>query len=95
MAISSSSPSGDDPSKPTGSAGASGSPTPPSATPSQKRPGVIISVSYGATVNIGDFETIRFDLSAAVAPDERWQDVLERLRGLVDKHKVRVKKERF
>ncbi len=43
-------------------------------------PGKIVQVSYGMTVNIGNFENIRFDLTAQVALDEDWREVLEALR---------------
>jgi hypothetical protein len=46
-------------------------------------------------VNIGNFETVRFDLAAQVAPDERWQDVLNRIRGLCDKQKQVILKDHY
>jgi hypothetical protein len=49
-------------------------------TPKPKPPGKIVQVSYGMTVNIGNFENVRFDLTAQVAPDEDWREVLEALR---------------
>jgi len=63
--------------------------------PPEKRPGTITQVSYGVTVNIGNFETVRFDLVAQVAPDERWQDVLNRIRGLCDKQKQVILKDHY
>lgn len=40
----------------------------------------ITSVSYGRTLNIGNYETVRLDLTAEVADDQRWIDVLNELR---------------
>lgn len=50
----------------------------------------ITSVSYGRTVNIGNYENIRFDLTAAVGPDEDWRDVMESLRRKARKLKDRI-----
>jgi len=62
----------------------------------EKRPGTIRRVSYGITVNIGNFETVRFELSADVDPHaERWQDVMARLRGLCDKQKHIILKDHY
>lgn len=65
------------------------------STENPKRPGTIDRVSYGVTVNIGNFETVRFDLSAQVTLDEKWQDVLERIRALCDKQKQRILKDGY
>jgi hypothetical protein len=51
----------------------------PEETPKPK-PTAMTSVSYGLTVNIGNFQSVHFDLTAKVAPDEDWRDVLESLR---------------
>ena len=48
--------------------------------PKSGRKTVMSSVSYGLTVNIGNYETVHFDLTAQVAPDEDWRDVLDSLR---------------
>jgi len=50
----------------------------------------INQVSYGRTVNIGNYETVRFDLTALVAPDEDWRDVMESLRRKARKLKERI-----
>jgi len=52
---------------------------PPQETQKPK-PIKLTQVSYGLTVNVGNYETVRFDLTAQVAPDEDWRDVLESLR---------------
>ena len=49
-------------------------------TPPKTKPTHITQVSYGMTVNIGNFETVRFDLTAQVAPDEDWRDILASLK---------------
>jgi len=64
----------------------------PAETPKPK-PTKITQVSYGMTVNIGDYETVRFDLTACVAPDEDWRDVLESLRRKSRNLKQRIQKE--
>lgn len=48
--------------------------------PKKPLPGKITQISYGLTVNIGNYETVRFDLTAQVAPDEDWRDVLDALK---------------
>lgn len=58
-------------------------------TPKPK-PVQITQVSYGRTVNIGNYETVRFDLTAVVAPDEDWRDVMESLRRKSRKLKDRI-----
>ena len=45
-----------------------------------QKPTRIIQVSYGMTVNTGNYENTRFDLVAEVAPDEDWRDVLDALK---------------
>lgn len=57
------------------------------------KPIKLTQVSYGLTVNIGNFETVRFDLTAQVAPDEDWRDVLESLRRKSRKLKERIQHE--
>lgn len=46
-------------------------------------PNKITSVSYGKTINIGNYESIRIDLTASVHKMENWQDVLTHLKGLM------------
>lgn len=58
-------------------------------TPKPK-PTKIVQVSYGMTVNTGNYETVRFDLTAQVAPDEDWRDVLDSLRRKSRKLKERI-----
>lgn len=48
--------------------------------PKKPLSGKIIQISYGLIVNIGNYETVRFDLTAQVAPDEDWRDVLDALK---------------
>jgi hypothetical protein len=54
------------------------------------KPTKITEVSYGMTVNTGNYETVRFDLTAQVAPDEDWRDVLDSLRRKSRKLKERI-----
>jgi hypothetical protein len=64
----------------------------PTETPKPK-PTKITQVSYGMTVNTGNYETVRFDLTASVAPDEDWRDILESLRRKSRKLKERIQNE--
>lgn len=57
------------------------------------KPTKITEVSYGMTVNTGNYETVRFDLTAQVAPDEDWRDVLDSLRRKSRKLKERIQSE--
>lgn len=43
----------------------------------------ITRVTYGKTINVGNYESVRIDLSAEVYGDEKWQDVLIHLKGLM------------
>jgi len=61
-------------------------------TPKPK-PTKITQVGYGMTVNTGNYETVRFDLTAQVASDEDWRDVLESLRRKSRKVKERIQNE--
>ena len=53
----------------------------------------ITQVSYGLTVNIGNYETVRFDLTAQVADDEDWRGVLDSLKRKCAKLKEHVQDE--
>jgi hypothetical protein len=64
----------------------------PAETPKPK-PTKITQVSYGMTVNTGNYETVRFDLTASVAPDEDWRDILESLRRKSRNLKHRIQNE--
>jgi hypothetical protein len=59
-----------------------------------KAPLKIIEVTYGKTINIGDYESVRIDLKAAVGPDEDWREVLQRLRVTVTKLDPRIRQDR-
>lgn len=60
----------------------------------EKRPLNISRISYGKTVNIGDFETVRLELTAEIAPDEDWREVLQRLRTTIAKMEPRFRQDR-
>jgi hypothetical protein len=51
----------------------------------------IIQVSWGKTVNIGNFETVRLDLTARVNEGQDWQEVLKALRILVRERELAIK----
>lgn len=57
------------------------------------KPITLTEISYGMTVNVGNYETIRFDLTARVSPDEDWRDVLESLRRKSRKIRERIQTE--
>jgi len=48
--------------------------------PTARRRVNITQVSYGRTINTGNYESIRVDLTAVVSKNERWEDVMEDLR---------------
>jgi len=50
----------------------------------------ITEISYGMTVNIGNYEAVRFDLKAEVTADDDWRDVLESLRRKSRKMRTRI-----
>jgi len=64
------------------------------ATLPVKKPLRITKVNYGKTVNIGDYESVRLELTADVGPDEDWRDVLQRLRLTISKIEPRFKQDR-
>lgn len=55
----------------------------------------ITSVTYGRTINIGNYESVRIDLTAQVKEHDDWHDVLEQLKGEMLKLEKRTKKEGF
>jgi hypothetical protein len=59
-----------------------------------EKPLKITKVNFGKTLNIGDFETVRLDLTAEVAEDENWHDVLQRLRVTIRKLEHRFRQDR-
>lgn len=59
-----------------------------------KKPLRISQVHYGKTVNIGDYESVRLELTADVGPEEDWKEVLQRLRTTIAKIEPRFKEDR-
>lgn len=55
----------------------------------------ITSVSYGKTINMGNYESVRLDLTARVDDGESWKDVLDELKGEMLKLEKQTKKEGF
>lgn len=55
----------------------------------------ITSVSYGRTINMGNYESVRIDLTAAVTAKDDWHEVLEDLKGEMLKLEKKTKKEGF
>lgn len=60
--------------------------------PKQKPP-TITQVAYGMTVNVGNYEAVRFDLTASVGPDEDWRTVMAGLRARAEKLRDRARAE--
>jgi hypothetical protein len=52
-------------------------------------------VSYGRTINMGNYESVRLDLVADVPADERWQDVLDELKCEMLRLEKQTRKEGF
>ena len=55
----------------------------------------ITKVSYGRTINMGNYESVRIDLTADVPLGEDHQDVIEELKGEMLKLEKRTKKDGF
>ena len=60
---------------------------------SKPKPIRITEVSYGMTVSLPKYESVRFDLTAVVSLDDDWRDVLESLRRKSRKLKERIQNE--
>lgn len=54
----------------------------------------IIQVSWGKTVNIGNYENIRLDLTARVNRGQDWREVLKALRHLVREQEIAIREKR-
>jgi hypothetical protein len=44
----------------------------------------IIQIAYGYTINIGNYENVRTELTASVDQDDDWREVLASLRRKLD-----------
>lgn len=44
---------------------------------------VIKQISYGRTIATKNYENVRLDITATVAPDEAWEDVLAELKNIM------------
>jgi hypothetical protein len=53
----------------------------------------ITKITYGRTVNIGNFENVRFDFTAEVPPEEDYRRVLGELKRLADREEARIRRE--
>jgi uncharacterized alkaline shock family protein YloU len=53
----------------------------------------IIQVSYGLTVNTGNYEAVRFDLVAKVETGQKWPDVFSALKKKAEKIKQLILQE--
>ncbi len=58
-----------------------------------KRLPQITQVTYGRTINIGYYETVRFDLTAQVPEGENYRRVLNQLKDLADIEEERLRNE--
>jgi hypothetical protein len=53
----------------------------------------ITQVSYGRTLNVGNYETVRLDLTAQVADDQKWIDVLNELRRKLEALEPKIREQ--
>lgn len=53
----------------------------------------ITTVTYGRTINIGGFETVRIELSAQVDPGGEYEPVLDALKDILDAEEKLVRRE--
>ena len=51
----------------------------------------ITEVSWGKTVNIGNFETVRLDLTARVNEGQDWREVLRAIRHIVRDYETAIR----
>ena len=51
----------------------------------------ITEVSWGKTVNIGNFETVRLDLTARVNEGQDWKEVLRAIRHIVRDYEAAIR----
>lgn len=51
----------------------------------------ITEVSWGKTVNIGNFETIRLDITARVNKGQDWREVLRAIRHIVRDYETAIR----
>lgn len=51
----------------------------------------ITEVSWGKTVNMGNFETVRLDLTARVNDGQDWREVLRAIRHIVRDYEMAIR----
>ncbi len=51
----------------------------------------IVSITWGRTINLGNYESARLDITARVNPDQDWREVLKALKFLVLKEEQRLR----
>jgi hypothetical protein len=51
----------------------------------------VTQVSWGKTINIGNYETVRLDLVARVHDGQDWRQVLRALRLLVREQEAKIR----
>jgi hypothetical protein len=52
----------------------------------------ITEVTWGKTINIGNFENVRLDLKARVNEGQDWREVLRAIRHLVRDYEIAIRK---
>lgn len=60
---------------------------------SMSAPANVTEVSFGQTVSLPGYESVRIDLKAQVRPDEDWRAVLAKLKAYVKSQAQHVKDE--
>ena len=59
----------------------------------QDPPPKITQVTYGRTIFIGSYETVRFDFTAQVPEGDTYRRVLNQLKDLADVEEGRIRRE--
>lgn len=65
-----------------------------SVQPAEPKKVNISEVSFGMSVNIGNYESVRFDLTAPVEPDQDWRETMAVLRRRSEKLRRSILEER-
>jgi len=55
----------------------------------------ITKVNYGRTINMGNYESVRIDLTADIEEGENWREALETLKEKMLKEEKITKKQGF
>jgi hypothetical protein len=55
----------------------------------------ITQIKYGRVVSVGNYETVRYELTAEVQPGQDVEEVMERLRDMGLREEKKIRTQRF